>query len=828
MPKLSSRTEQLNKAEKKQKKAEKRKLRRSAWLDEDLREVPLAEGVTIDQSVYQISENRYWTLIIKGVIVYLITAGAIGSYLSAMEILFSELIFHVVIFTTAILCACLYHSWKSENLGYLIFFSLYALLLFAFRDYINSGFYAIVNDTNEYAAMYFRTEGLQHYNERISNRYAAVTVAVTLIGIAVNILLNNYILRRARYMIAAFLGVTVNLIALYMEKEPELIYSLMLIAGLSMTYVLKCGRHFYLSRNDHIFKRRKWGLSYGLDFKSLRQGMLLTLLLVLGIATTVNLIRPRSQYDYYRSKNEYKEATKEVIQNVIMLGFAGLWNWYPNDGGLASGTLGGVSSIRLDYQPDLNVTFTPYSYDTLYIKNLIGQRYVPGENYWVQPENYINSQEQNYYEAEALKKAYEAGKDKTAKGRMILKNVAAPQQNYMPYYTQEVPGELLVRNSKEVVYYPLLDGELLEEDSVAAAEHYLDVPEANDQEISRLVRAAGMSVEDDPMLAVEKLSDYYEREIPYTIRPGATPWRADFINYFLSTNRKGYCAHFASAATLAFRKIGIPARYCEGYALPYSQILSRGDLVEGEQYEDFYDGYNELGRTAVVNINATDANAHAWVEIYVKGKGWVVAEVTPSTTIDSDDGTSSFWENFSNIFGDGDEDNADNSNGGGGGFRIAIGEDTMRIVAYVILGGIVLATLIFLIIRLLPVIRYHRDYHSGDWSEKLVLYYGRARRRRKRDKGLQNCVNYRETLEYLYDRRRGAMVPDSRWMVYREPVRVDGRRVNTETLEDLIRTLEQAGFSGECITEEEFHVAKNRLDELLTRVHQNGEVKDEE
>ncbi|MBR3537483.1 MAG: hypothetical protein IKN79_00230, partial [Eubacterium sp.] len=361
MPKLLNRTKQLNKAEPKLTKEEKRRIRRSAWRDEDLREVPLAEGVIIDQSVYQIAENRFWTLLIKGFVVYLITAGAIGCYLSAMEILFSEIIFHLVILSTAILCACLYHSWKSENLGYLIFFALYALTLFAFRDYINSGFYAIVNDTNEYAAMFFDTEGLQHYNERISNRYAAVTVAVCLIGIAVNILLNNYILRRARYMIAAFLGVTVNLIPLYMEKEPELLYSLMLIAGLSMTYILKCGRHFHLSRNDHIFKRRKQGLSYGLDFKSLRHGMLLTLLLVLVVATTVNLVRPRSQYEYYRTRNKYKQATKEVIQNVIMLGFAGLWNWYPNDGGLASGSLGGVSSIRLDYQPDLNITFTPYS-----------------------------------------------------------------------------------------------------------------------------------------------------------------------------------------------------------------------------------------------------------------------------------------------------------------------------------------------------------------------------------------------------------------------------------------------------------------------------------
>ena len=123
MPRSSSKTEQLNnltKAERKEAKAEKKRIRRSAWVDEDLREIEICKGVTIDQSVYQIGENRYWTLIIKGLIVYFITAGGIGSYLSAMEISFNAPIFHLVIFITAILCACLYHSWKSENLGYQI------------------------------------------------------------------------------------------------------------------------------------------------------------------------------------------------------------------------------------------------------------------------------------------------------------------------------------------------------------------------------------------------------------------------------------------------------------------------------------------------------------------------------------------------------------------------------------------------------------------------------------------------------------------------------------------------------------------------------------
>ena len=824
MPRSSSKTEQLNtmsKTEKKAAKAERKRIRRSAWVDEDLREIQICKGVTIDQSVYQIGENRYWTLLIKGVIVYLITAGGIGSYLSAMEISFSALAFHSVIFVTALLCACLYHSWKSENIGYLIFFSVYAAALFLFRNYINSGFYAILNDTNKYASIYFRTEGLTHYNERIANRYLAITIFVTLIGIAVNILLNNYILRRARYMIAAFLGVTVNLIPLYMEKEPNLIYSMMLMMGLVMTFILKCGRHFTLSRNDHIFKRRKWGLSYGLDRRSLLQGMLLAGGMVLIMANIVNLVRPRDEYTYYRSTNPYKEATREQVQNLIMLGFAGLWNWYPNNGGLSSGELGGVSTIRLDYQPDLNITFTPYSHDTLYIKNLIGATYVPYVNKWHQPDNFMEASEENLYEAEALKEAYESGNPKAAKGKMILKNIEAAPQTYHPYYTADEPGLLTWGQTKEYTYYPLLDEGIMEQDAHELNREYLRVPADNESAIAELVAAAGLYPGMDAELAAAKLGAYFENEIPYTIRPGATPRKEDFVNYFLQENRKGYCAHFASCAVLAFRYIGIPARYCEGYAISYYQITSRGDLVQGEEdnYDEYYEGYSELGRTALVTIDATDANAHAWAEIYVDGKGWIIAETTPSTTLDEDDGTSDFWDMFNNWFGDGDEDNAAGGDGGGGGgFHIGISDDALRVAVFVVIGILLAIGAFFLGKKIGPEVHYHIEYRRGNPSEKLILYLAHRLKWRKRDKELRKMVNYREQAECLYDRRRAAGVPDTEIMRYTEPVRVDGRRVDSETLEELIRVLEQAGFSDRPISEEAFMLNRARIDELMKRV----------
>ncbi|MBO7623225.1 MAG: hypothetical protein J6S64_04235, partial [Bacteroidales bacterium] len=129
---------------------------------------------------------------------------------------------------------------------------------------------------------------MQTYNERISNRYVTITVAAIIIGIAANILLNNYILRRARYIIAIGLSLGMNVLVFYMELEPDTIYSIMVLAGIVMTFVLKSGRHFHLSRRDHVFQRSKKGLTYALDFRSLWQGMAIVGLMVLTIVGTMS------------------------------------------------------------------------------------------------------------------------------------------------------------------------------------------------------------------------------------------------------------------------------------------------------------------------------------------------------------------------------------------------------------------------------------------------------------------------------------------------------------------------------------------------------------
>lgn len=94
---------------------------------------------------------------------------------------------------------------------------------------------------------------------------------------------------------------------------------------------------------------------------------------------------------------------------------------------------------------------------------------------------------------------------------------------------------------------------------------------------------------------------------------------SSFIAWFLGSAHEGNSAYFATAATLAFRSRGIPARYVEGYRVADDQLAAAVD--------------------AGVPLELTAADAHAWTEIYLDGQGWTPVEVTPgyySQTLDAD------------------------------------------------------------------------------------------------------------------------------------------------------------------------------------------------
>ncbi len=136
---------------------------------------------------------------------------------------------------------------------------------------------------------------------------------------------------------------------------------------------------------------------------------------------------------------------------------------------------------------------------------------------------------------------------------------------------------------------------------------------------------------------IEDVAHYIQNAAYYSYRWATSdyPSDKDMVTYFLTEEKAGVCRHFAAAATMMYRALGIPARYTTGYAV---------STIQDEWYE--YEGAG-----------------HAWVEIYIDGMGWVPIEVTGSN-MEPDEG---FGEGSGSGSGEGSGSGSGEGSGSGSG-----------------------------------------------------------------------------------------------------------------------------------------------------------------
>lgn len=108
----------------------------------------------------------------------------------------------------------------------------------------------------------------------------------------------------------------------------------------------------------------------------------------------------------------------------------------------------------------------------------------------------------------------------------------------------------------------------------------------------------------DRYQVVMALTRALQRNYAYSLQVGHVPAGLDPVDWFLFDTKVGYCEQFATAETLMLRSLGIPARLATGYA-PGS--------------------YDPQLDQAVVR----ERDAHAWVEVWFRGHGWVPVDPSP-------------------------------------------------------------------------------------------------------------------------------------------------------------------------------------------------------
>ncbi len=359
--------------------------------------------------------------------------------------------------------------------------------------------------------------------------------------------------------------------------------------------------------------------------------------------------------------------------------------------------------------------------------------------------------------------------------------------------TVSYTGYPFVNLESRFVYMPQEASELQRAYSAYVHQVYTVLPETGLERLKQECAETGLYGAEDldeiTMYIAERLN-----ELTYTRRPGALPAGADFTEYFLYEQQEGYCVHFATAATLMYRAMGIPARYVSGYAIP------------AENFNNINDAY------------ALDSMGHAWVEVYDEDLGFIPVEVTPASAEnplyaseeseaeesreDSSVEESLSEEESSTPTNSTSREESSRASGWtqNSGTSHGVGEASVDIGPVLgILGG----TLVVLALIGLPIyrLRYLRERRKHppvqeDYREE-IRKLGR---------------NLFETLRYT-----GYRYPDQE-LTDREYMDQVGTEIAVEELSDLWSLIERAFYDGESMTEEEYRWALDIYEDVMAEL----------
>ncbi len=143
---------------------------------------------------------------------------------------------------------------------------------------------------------------------------------------------------------------------------------------------------------------------------------------------------------------------------------------------------------------------------------------------------------------------------------------------------------------------PLKTQPVLEEPGI-----YLQIPEGFPQKIMELAEILGSGYE-EPEGLLRAIGMFLATNFTYNLKDRGAGLTEDFVEHFLFKQKEGYCVHFATAFIMLARLNGIPARYTVGF-LHYRSERDDSTTITG-------------------------LSAHAWPEVWLKGKGWTTWEAT--------------------------------------------------------------------------------------------------------------------------------------------------------------------------------------------------------
>ena len=641
-------------------------------------------GITLLDIKKKHSDNRIFLCLVRAILLFLAVYGTIVGLAASFELPFNTPLVAITLLLLSIMSSFIYYNRITFYTGYVVVFILLIIMAFAFYMYINSGFQAFLNEVISRYETFFSIVSGRVAEEQIADRNLTVSVMLIFVGgvfsIFFNITISGYMDLPMTFLVS-FLPLQ---FAFYIDIVPPRIYLVMLLAVYISVAVLGRSGHYtlpYKYKKNLPFGRRRTKNKQTHYYHASGQGMIWMLGYSIILSAIVMLIVGsvfNSEFSTKKLSNAVKDVTDKYVKTVVVNGVTALFNRYDAVGGLSKGQLGGIRSVNPDYQTDLIVDYVKENNNDMYLKAYTGVRYEHNRFYNTFSGNTPLTTADDII---AFDDYVPQNRDSVHYNKIHIENVGADKTyNYEPYipflttttgspaktgiaparnnYINE--SDILSRitinpsldeDSYETIYTPLQGGTNYGADSSekmdAYKSLYLSYPSTLTETLGAVSNEARLTSEEidtypsaaRTIMIAENLKHFYESNFVYTMTPGATPYNEDIVEHFLTKNRRGFCAHFASSATLMLRYMGIPARYCEGY------LLEPGTLMNNNKLSDDTTGWvydnrdtsnisddNNSSSPGLYRIELSDANAHSWVEIYVDGYGWIPYEMTPPAT----------------------------------------------------------------------------------------------------------------------------------------------------------------------------------------------------
>lgn len=179
--------------------------------------------------------------------------------------------------------------------------------------------------------------------------------------------------------------------------------------------------------------------------------------------------------------------------------------------------------------------------------------------------------------------------------------LAAPLQS-QAHVDGEVLADKPVDEVREYALRSALDYRFQPNLDIATRMHALQLPDGFDPRTHALAGQWRQRYgRDNAAIVRAALSMFHDGGFSYTLLPA--PLGRDAVDDFLFNTREGFCEHYASAFTVLMRAAGIPARVVTGF---------QGGF------------WNKIGQYLLVR----NADAHAWSEVWLEGRGWVRVDPT--------------------------------------------------------------------------------------------------------------------------------------------------------------------------------------------------------